>query len=451
MSKIKELYLQYKQWFLDTYLNDNTKVLLLKSMIIWFGAFVTGCMAVAYAKLFHIFEGFNEWWFDKNPKMALVIVPILFIIAWRMVVVYAPGARGSGIPQLMASLELANAQDRHLIKYLLSARVLFIKFVSSLTMILSGAAVGREGPTLQISGSVFKIIQDRLPVHWPKVSDRIMLMTGGAAGLAAAFNTPLGGIVFVVEELSRVHIARIRNYVFTGVIIAGLTAQWLNGSYLYLGFPTIDNSGYKVFFMVILVGFVVGTASALMTSLIAQISKIKKRITSKTGNYLMVGFLGLLVAVMMVYFSPEGIGSGKEQMTTLLFGVTKNGSIDMVLARFFAPILSFSSGAASGIFAPSLATGASFGGLIADWFNITGGAFNLLVLAGMTGFLSGLTRSPFTSAILVLEMTDRHSAIFHLMLAAMVGYIAAYAVQRKGMYENLKEDYLIKVKAQQLS
>ncbi|MBK8389955.1 MAG: chloride channel protein [Saprospiraceae bacterium] len=100
----------------------------------------------------------------------------------------------------------------------------------------------------------------------------------------------------------------------------------------------------------------------------------------------MVGFLGLLVAVMMVYFSPEGIGSGKEQMTTLLFGVTKNGSIDMVLARFFAPILSFSSGAASGIFAPSLATGASFGGLIADWFNLTGGAFNLLVLAGMTGF-----------------------------------------------------------------
>ncbi|MBK8389954.1 MAG: chloride channel protein [Saprospiraceae bacterium] len=65
--------------------------------------------------------------------------------------------------------------------------------------------------------------------------------------------------------------------------------------------------------------------------------------------------------------------------------------------------------------------------------------------------MSGLTRSPFTSAILVLEMTDRHSAIFHLMLAAMVGYIAAYAVQRKGMYENLKEDYLIKVKAQQLS
>ncbi|HPN70853.1 MAG TPA: chloride channel protein, partial [Saprospiraceae bacterium] len=362
-----------------------------------------------------------------------------------------PGAKGSGIPQLMASLELASAQDRHLIKYLLSARVLVVKFASSLVMILSGAAVGREGPTLQISGSVFKIIQDRLPLHWPRVSDRIMLMTGGAAGLAAAFNTPLGGIVFVVEELSRVHIARIRNYVFTGVIIAGLTAQWLNGSYLYLGFPTIDNSGYKVFFMVILVGFVVGTASAFMTSLIAQIGRIRKKVTSKTGNYLMVGFLGLLVAVMMVFFSPEGIGSGKEQMTNLLFGVSKTGSVDMVLARFFAPILSFSSGAATGIFAPSLATGASLGGLIADWFNLSGGAFNLLVLAGMTGFLSGLTRSPFTSAILVLEMTDRHSAIFHLMLAAMVGYIAAYAIQRKGMYEKLKEDYLTKVKAQQLN
>ncbi|MCB0646817.1 MAG: chloride channel protein [Saprospiraceae bacterium] len=450
MNFLMGRYHRYKDWLFKTYLNDGTRLLLIKSMIVWFSAFITGCIAVAYARMFHLIEDWQEWWFGKYPKLALVVVPMLFVLAWQIVVRIAPGARGSGIPQLMASLDMANQNERHLIKYMLSIRILVVKFVSSLVMILSGAACGREGPTLQIAGSVFKFIHDKLPANWPKVSEKIMLMTGGAAGLAAAFNTPLGGIVFVVEELSKVHLAKIRNFVFTGVIIAGLTAQWLNGSYLYLGFPRIDNSGYKIFFLVILVGFVVGTGAALMTRLIGQIAAIRKRIKNVKIEFLFVAFLGLCVAVMMVYFSKEGIGSGKVQMNALLFDGDKKGSIDMVLARFFAPILSFTSGAATGIFAPSLATGASIGGLVADLFNVTDGAFNLLVLAGMTGFLSGLTRSPFTSAILVLEMTDRHSAIFHLMLAALVGYLAAYAIQRKGMYEKLKDDYIKKLKNQEL-
>ena len=450
MNFFIEKYIKYKDWVLRTYLNDATKILLFKSITVWFSAFVTACVAVIYARMFHLVEDFQLWWFGKYPSLALIIVPCLFLIAWQVVARNAPGARGSGIPQLMASLDLSNPSERHLIKYLLSLKIIVVKVVSSLVMILAGAASGREGPTLQISGSIFKWINDKIPDKWPKVSEKIMLMTGGAAGLAAAFNTPLGGIVFVVEELSKIHLAKIRNFVFTGVIIAGLTAQWLSGSYLYLGFPKIENSGYKLFFLVILVGFVAGTSAAMMTRLISQISSIRKRIKNVKVEFLFVALLGLIVAVMMVYFSKEGIGSGKDQMNSLLFGAEKKGSIDMALARFFAPILSFSSGAATGIFAPSLATGASIGGLIADFFNVSDGAFNLLVLAGMTGFLSGLTRSPFTSAILVLEMTDRHSAIFHLMLAALVGYLAAYAIQRKGMYEKLKDDYIKKLKDQEL-
>lgn len=443
-------YFIYKDWLLKTYLNDGTRILLFKSIIVWICAFITGCVAVAYARMFHLVEDVQTWWFGKYPKLALIIVPLLFLLAWQLVARIAPGARGSGIPQLMAGLDLTGQNERHLIKYLLSIRIMIVKFVSSLVMILGGAACGREGPTLQISASIFKWVHDKLPHNWPRVSEKIMLMTGGAAGLAAAFNTPLGGIVFVVEELSKVHLAKIRNFVFTGVIIAGLTAQWLNGSYLYLGFPRIDNSGYKIFFQVILVGFIVGTGSALMTRLIAQIGAIRRNIKNIRVEFAFVAFLGLCVAIMMVYFSKEGIGSGKEQMNHLLFEPGKKGSLDMVLARFFAPILSFTSGASTGIFAPALSTGASIGGLVADWFNVKDGAFNLLVLAGMTGFLSGLTRSPFTSAILVLEMTDRHSAIFHLMLAALVGYLAAYAIQRKGMYEKLKDDYIRKLKSQEL-
>ncbi len=97
---------------------------------------------------------------------------------------------------------------------------------------------------------------------------------------------------------------------------------------------------------------------------------------------------------------------------------------------------------AAGIFAPALSAGAAIGGFIAQWFEPSRGQFNLLVLAGMTAFLTGVTRSPFTSAILVLEMTDRHSAIFQLMYAAMMGYLIAFAFDRKSYYERMKLRFL---------
>ncbi|MCB0793443.1 MAG: chloride channel protein, partial [Flavobacteriales bacterium] len=103
------------------------------------------------------------------------------------------------------------------------------------------------------------------------------------------------------------------------------------------------------------------------------------------------------------------------------------------------PIFSFSAGGAGGVFAPALSTGATIGGYIGQFFSPTRGEYNVLVLAGMTAFLTGVTRSPFTSAILVLEMTDRHSAIFQLMYAASFGYLIAYAIDRKSYYEHVKE------------
>ena len=106
---------------------------------------------------------------------------------------FAKFAGGSGIQQVMASIELANPRDHEKIKRLLSVRVIAIKIVSSYFMILGGGVVGREGPTIQIAGSVFRKVNQMLPAWWPKVSKRNMIMTGAAAGLAAAFNTPLGG------------------------------------------------------------------------------------------------------------------------------------------------------------------------------------------------------------------------------------------------------------------
>jgi H+/Cl- antiporter ClcA len=129
-------------------------------------------------------------------------------------------------------------------------------------------------------------------------------------------------------------------------------------------------------------------------------------------------------------------------MNNVLFTQNKLSSWDTVIARIFGPVLCFNTGAAGGIFAPSLAAGASVGAWISDLSHIAGANANLLILSGMVGFLTGVTRTPFTSAILVLEMTDRHSVIFHLMLAAMLSNIAALMIDKHSLYGQLKKEYI---------
>jgi H+/Cl- antiporter ClcA len=110
--------------------------------------------------------------------------------------------------------------------------------------------------------------------------------------------------------------------------------------------------------------------------------------------------------------------------------------------RILGPVLCFNAGAAGGIFAPSLAAGAAMGSFIAGLTNFVGANANIIILGGMVGFLTGVTRTPMTSAILVLEMTDRHSVIFHLMLAAMLASLAALLVDEMSFYERLRNKYL---------
>jgi H+/Cl- antiporter ClcA len=105
-------------------------------------------------------------------------------------------------------------------------------------------------------------------------------------------------------------------------------------------------------------------------------------------------------------------------------------------------LVSFTTGAAGGIFAPALGAGASVGSLIAGWFKVSDNNANMLILAGMVGFLTGVTRSPFTSVILVLEMTDRHNVIFHLILAGMIASLVSILIDKHSLYDHLKVQYI---------
>jgi len=269
-----------------------------------------------------------------------------------------------------------------------------------------------------------------------------MIMTGAAAGLAAAFNTPLGGIVFAVEELTKTHINYFKTAIFTAVIIAGLTAQGLLGPYLYLGYPDVTHFSSYVFLPVIIVAVVAGLSGSIMAKIILNLLNWKKSFKSSYQHLLYVIICASVIACIAYFINLSVLGSGKSLMTRTLFSGDKYSSLQLAALRVLGPILCFTTGASGGIFAPSLSAGAGIGSLLSGWLHLSASNTNVVILAGMAAFLTGVTRSPFTSAILVLEMTDRHNLIFHLMLAAMVASIVSMIVDQHSFYDRLKLDYI---------
>ncbi|MDQ1096372.1 MULTISPECIES: chloride channel protein [Chryseobacterium] len=433
----------------DNIRNEQLKHNLLQAIPFWIGSVITGFIAVMYAKIFAWGESLLHFILNWHDWMIFIMAPMGFVLSWWLVKEFAPNAKGSGIPQVMAAVELANPKEHRKIRSLLSLKIIVFKILSSVVLVIGGGAVGREGPTIQIAGSVFRKVNEYLPEWWPKISKKNMIMTGAAAGLAAAFNTPLGGIVFAVEELSKTHINYFKTALFTAVIIAGLTAQTLAGSYLYLGYPKTNDVSLMVMFPIILVAGIAGILASQLSVSMMKINSWKKK-ALKSDRFQIWFLIGcaMMIASVSVFISREILGSGKEIMERILFTENKHEEWYIPVLRILGPALSFTSGGAGGIFAPALTAGASIGSVISGALHLTSHETNVVVLGGMVAFLTGITRAPFTSAIIVLEMTDRHSLIFHLMLAGMISSIASILVSRHSLYDLLKMSFLAEIRAE---
>ncbi len=432
---------QNAKYLFDLIGTERIRINILRSFPFWIASLLTGLVAVGYTKLFGYSENLLKQILHWNDWSIFIIAPVSFYLAWMIVQLFAPNARGSGIPQVMAAIELSTPKYVDKVEKLLSLRILLTKIASSLLMVMGGGAIGREGPTIQIAGSIFRIVNKLVPPAWPRLSKQNFILTGAAAGLAAAFNTPLGGVVFAMEELASVHFRFFRTALFSAVIISGLTAQAFLGPYLYLGYPIVKGLGFSILLAVAATAVLAGILGSLMCKGILWVMKWKRSFT-KWETVWFVLSAGVVVACLAYFFNDEVLGSGKELMNQTLFTEHKSVSWHTVLMRTLGPVISFNIGAAGGVFAPALSAGASLGAFLSGIFHLAGANANIIILSGMVGFLTGVTRTPFTSAILVLEMTDRHSVIFHLMIAGLISNIAALIIDKHSFYEQLKHGYL---------
>jgi H+/Cl- antiporter ClcA len=414
----------------------------LQNIGLWVSALTAGFISVGYAWLFRAADGiFRQLLQSHSSAWTFGATPVLFLLAWILVRRYAPEAAGSGIPQIMAANEMEySGESLRRVDTLLSLRTAMIKVLSSLICVLGGGAIGREGPTLQISSSLFHFFGKKVRRFMPATNEQMWVVAGAAAGLASAFNTPLGGIVYAIEEMGIAHFHRVRTALISAVIISGLVAQWVLGSYLYLGFPQLQFIEFGFLPIALLTGLCTGLLGGLFGRILFFLIELRSGVQSDKKLAGIAIACGLFMAGLFM-ISPQSAGSGIEVITGFLFRGEKSGPL-LIALRFFGTMITYLSGAAGGIFSPSLAIGATVGAWMTDLFNTQHP--NLMVLLGMIGFLTGVTRTPFTAFILVLEMTDRHSAIFPMMMAALVAQWAAQRVDPHSFYEHVKRKWLVR-------
>ena len=353
---------------------------------------------------------------------------------WRVFLVrrFAPEASGSGIPHLEAVL--------HRYRELHWKRVLPVKFFGGALAIGGGLALGREGPTVQMGGTVGAAVS-----NWLKAGtrDRLILIAAGAgAGLAAAFNAPLAGVMFVLEEVQKDFRQAVFGSAFIAAAVADIVARFASGQ-----LPVFRIPSYPVPDLMALPAFaVLGLAAGLLgvvynRSLIGTLNLFAK--VPPKFALLAAALVGAVVG-LVAWFSPAAVGGGHHLAETFLAGHTALAVIPLwFLLRFVLSMASYGTGAPGGIFAPLLVLGALIGLGVGE---VTHLFFPHLVpipaifaVVGMAAYFTAIVRAPLTGIVLIIEMTGNYAQMLPLLVACFCAYLVAEGMGELPIYENLLE------------
>ena len=404
-------------------------------VVLTFGI-LSGLTVVAFTWLTeHALEWFHHGR-EGMPWLPLLWTPLCTAMVVWVTRQWAPGTAGSGIPQVMAALHVG-VEPRWRGLYV-SIRLSLAKMLLTAWGLLGGLSQGREGPSVQIGAGVMHAARGWLPAR-SAVSAHGLLIAGGAAGIAAAFNTPLGGIMFAIEELSRRPEQRSNGLIMAAIVLAGLMGISVYGNSTYFGVIRVQPISWALLGPGVLVAISCGLAGGLFARLLtlSLSGRAGDRFTRWRQRYPVrfAAGCGLAVAIIGMASGGATFGSGYLHTRGLLDGAGDSAPL-FVLLKFAATWITAWSGAPGGIFAPSLAIGAGMGWDIAQW---TGHAdAPTLIALGMAAFLAAVTQAPMTAFIIVMEMVDGYNLVLSLMACSLVASAVSRLVSRP-LYASLTE------------
>lgn len=363
-----------------------------------------------------------------------LISMVMVVIAWLSVVYIAPEASGSGVPEIEGTL----LHERSIFW----RRLIPVKFFSGILAISAKMVLGREGPTIQMGGNLGKMLGDFFRLSVTRVDT--LIAAGSAAGLAAAFNAPLAGVLFVMEEMRNQF-----NYSFTNFkmvviccVMATITIHFLIGAEPAIQMQQFELPSLKSLWLFLLFGIVMGLVGLLFNiALMGMLRRLDK--LSIQEKLIYVVLVSLVVGYLAVVY-PASVGGGYEIINQALI-MSPSFSVLCVLlvVRFFTSIFSYSTGVPGGIFAPMLALGTLLGLAafhVLDYLMVDSSIQpGMFAVAGMSALFAATVRAPITGVVLVVEMTQNYLLILPLMITCITSTTIMQLADNAPIYTQLLE------------
>lgn len=386
-------------------------------LVIWMAAICASLVVVGFTML-------TQWCWNETGKLgghsgvlSLLLPPLAGMVIVYLVRRWFPAAAGSGIPQTMAAIE--SMQRGESVSKLVSMRIAIAKVGFGAMAVGCGFSMGREGPSVQVAASVMHAFRHLLPKGYV-IHPRHLVLAGGAAGIAAAFNTPLAGVVFAIEELSRSFEQSTNGVILTSIVLSGMVSISLQGNYLYFGHLAVGRVDSKVVLPVLLISLVCGMLGGWFSRLLVWSARPWPGTIGQWRERHPVWFAGVCgVIVGLLGYATHGsvLGSGYDASRAVLSG-SAGEPWTFAPGKYLATLASYFSGVPGGIFAPALSIGVGIG---QDLLPVLGGmvsSVSILALC-MTGFLAAVTQAPITSCIIVMEMIDGHEMVISLIAVSL--------------------------------
>ena len=401
---------------------------------------LTGLAGVAFDRAVNFILHQRGEWLDSDFSHPLLqiagafgLCALLGSIGYFLVRRFAPEAGGSGIPEIEGALE-----ELRPVRWW---RVLPVKFIGGMGALGSGMVLGREGPTVQMGGNIGGMCLDLFRVRSSE-SRHTLLATGAAAGLSAAFNAPLAGILFIIEEMRpqfRYSLISIKA-VFVGVIMASIVFRLCNGNEAIINIGQLRDAPTNTLWLYLVLGVLFGGCGVAFNRLIFLAQDQFQRLhQGRTRAWVFWGAMLAGLCGVLGLALPQAVGGG----ITLIPDFSSGHYTALMLFGLFAlrtllTICCFSSGAPGGVFAPMLTLGTllgtCFGQLSIHWFPAYQLEAATFAVAGMGALFAASVRAPLTGIVLVLEMTNNYQLILPMIITCLGATLAAQFFGGKPLY-----------------
>jgi H+/Cl- antiporter ClcA len=367
------------------------------------------------------------------PLFFLAVMAVGFLAS--LIVYKNQMSAGSGIPQVKAVIS-GYFKDKWY-------KTMLAKIFGGALAILGGLSLGREGPSIQLGATAADGIGKRLTKS--RAERKILIAAGASAGLSAAFNAPLAGVIFAFEEIF--------GYLSPATMLATTVAAVI-ADYISLGFfegtvfefQVAESVALSQYWTLLVLGVVTGLAGAFYNFALVKTQKTYNKIFAKLKMFKPMPVFALAFVVGIIF--PVILAGGHAVLENFIPEKTLLLILGITVAKFVFSVISFSSGVPGGIFFPLLIIGGGIGAVYAKTLLLTGQIdstlFYHLIILAMAGFFSSIVRAPITGIILLSEMTGNFDHFLPLSLVCVISYVTAEVVKSKPIYDSLLENLLDK-------